>query len=192
MKIEPLDDKTVKIVLSKGDMDTFHLTYEEMDYQNPDTKRVLLKLIDAVRRESSVDLAGGKLFIEAFPYADGGCILYVNVLPGSGPERPARPKTGFDTPLVFLFGDLESLCRASARLQGRYSHTILKSSLYLLEGRYCLALYTYFKLDGPISRLLSEYGDFFGKGPVTAAFLREHGKVLCEEEALRTIVESLG
>lgn len=191
MKIEPLDDKTVKILLSKEDMESFQITYEEMDYKKADTKRVLLSLIDAVKKESSIDLSKGRLYIEAFPYADGGCILYVNLLGPAGQTHPPKHKTSFDTPLIYRFDGLPALCAAAKRLNGRYGHAILKNALFRLDGSYCLSLYTYFKLDDPISRLLGEYGQYFGKGAVASALLREHGQELLAQDAIQTIAERL-
>lgn len=194
MKIEPLDDKTVKVVLSKVDMDGFQLTYEEMDYKNPETKRVILKLIDEIRNQVDIDLSQGKLFIEAFPYADGGCILYVNVLDltrAADPRSPRKHRTSFDTPLIFVFDDLSSLAALSVRLNARYSHVILRNSLYLLDQKYYLMIYTYFKMDNEITHLLNEYGRFYGKGAVRSSIIKEHAKELLKSEATETLEKYL-
>lgn len=191
MKIELLDDNTVKIMLSKEDMEQFGITYDEMDYKNPETKRVILKLIDTVKKDASIDLSKGKLFIEAFPYADGGCILYVNILNPSGSESSKKQKSSFDTPLIYRFVDLSALCAAARCLHERYDHIILKNALYLLEDAYYLSLYTYFKLDDKVSCLLGEYGQFFGKGAVAAALVQEHAKELLDKDAIQTITETL-
>lgn len=194
MKIEPLDDKTVKVVLSKVDMDGFQLTYEEMDYQNPETKRVILHLIDEIRDQVDIDLSEGKLFIEAFPYADGGCILYVNVLDtarGTDVRLPKKHRTSFDTPLIFVFEDLSSLSALAVRLNARYSHVILKDSLYLLDHKYYLMIYTYFKMDNEIIHLLGEYGRFYGKGAVRSSLIKEHAKELLKSDAAQTLEKYL-
>ncbi len=187
MKIEPLDDKTVKIVLSKGDMDCFQLTYEEMDYKNPDTKRVILKLIDEIKKEVDMDLTQGKLFIEAFPYADGGCILYVNVLDSTRPSSPKKYRTSFDTPLIFSFDTLEALTALASSLNERYSHIILKSSLYFMEEKYYLMIYTYFKMDHQITHLLNEYGRYIGKGAIQSSLIQEHARELIHNDAAQII-----
>lgn len=191
MKIEPLDDKTVKVVLSKIDMDSFKLTYEEMDYKKPDTRRVILKLIDEIKKEVDIDLSQGKLFIEAFPYADGGCILYVNILEQAKSPSGAAKKNSFDTPLIFVFDNLASLCAIASKLNKRYSHVILKNSLFLLEDRYYLLLYTYFKMDDQLTQILSEYGQFAGKGSVRSSLIKEHAKELIHSDALRVIEQYL-
>lgn len=192
LKIEPLDDKTVKVVLSKNDMEGYRLTYEEMDYNNPDTRRVILRLIEQIKKEVAIDLSQGKLFIEAFPYADGGCILYVNVLDvEKAGTPPGKHRTSFDTPLIFAFDNLDSLAALSGRLNRRYSHVILKNSLYYMEGSYYLMIYTYFKMDSQITHLLNEYGRFAGKGAVRSSFIQEHAKELLKADASQTIERTL-
>lgn len=192
MKIELLDDKTVKVLLSKHDMYNLNITYEEMDCKSPDTKKVLLSLLDEVKKQIKLDMTRGRLFIEAFPYADGGCILYVNMLEGSGAETIKKRKTGFNTPIVCsLEGiiELQALCGIIAR---EFSHLILKSSLYLMKERYYLVLYSYCKMDNKISAIVSEYGKLFGKGAVCAAVVSEHGKLIVADNAAELINKTLG
>ncbi|MFZ2537567.1 MAG: adaptor protein MecA [Oscillospiraceae bacterium] len=186
MKIELLDDKTIKVLLSKIDMTTYNLCYDEMDYKNPQTKRVILKLIDEIKKEVKINLTTGKLFIEAFPYADGGCILYVNVLDSSTSETQSqkKSKSGFDTPLIFIVEDINLLGVLSNRLITRYSHIILKSSLYLWDDKYYILLYTYFKMDSEIIKLISEYGKFYGKGTIQSSIVKEHAKELIKNDAI--------
>lgn len=194
MKIELLDDKTVKVVLSNADMVQFNLTYDEMDYKNPDTKRVILQLVDQIKREVSVDLSTGKLFIEAFPYADGGCILYVNLLDISSSKAKQgshKYKTSFDTPIIFCFKDVSALAGLSKRLITKYGHIILKNALYLDQDKYYLLIYTYFKMDDQLLHLLTEYGQFYGKGSLVSSIIQEHAKELIASEALETLSECL-
>lgn len=192
MKIELLDDKTVKVLLSDIDMKSLELSYEEMDYKNPQTKRVLLKLIDEIKKEVKINLNAGKLFIEAFPYADGGCILYVNVLEIQRDNSQKKPRQGFDTPLIFMFEDIDSLAKLSGRLIARYSHIILKSTLYLWERKYYLMLYTYFKMDNDLIQLIKEYGKFYGRGATRSAIVMEHAKELIKADAIGTIESCIG
>ena len=191
MKIEPLDEKTIKVVLSRRDMEGFQLTYEEMDCQNAGTKRVIRRLLDEIREQADLDLSRGRLYIEAFPYADGGCILYVNLLE-SAPAGRAGRKTSFDTPLVFAFDSLDTLTALAARLERQYGHVILKNALYLMEGRYYLLIYTYFKMDAQLTHLLNEYGSFVGKGAVPSALIQEHARELIPSDAAQVLTRYLG
>lgn len=194
MKIELLDDKTVKVLLSKIDMLDLNLSYDDMDYKDPQTKRVLLRLVEEIKREIHINLNTGKLFIEAFPYVDGGCILYVNILEASGIDYSAEKKykACFDTPLVFMFGDINSLGKLSNRLINGYGHIILKSSLFLFEKKYYLLLYTYFKMDCQLTRLVSEYGKLLGRGVVASAIVHEHSTELIKDDAIGVLAKCIG
>ena len=186
LKIELLDDKTVKVLLSKDDMTMYNLRYEEMDYTDPKTKQVILTLIDEINKEVTINLVTDKLFIEAFPYADGGCILYVNMLGSFKSESitPPKNKSGFDTPLIFLVDDINLLGVLSNKLMTRYSHIILKSALYVWEQNYYLLLYTYFKMDSELINLICEYGTLYAKGNIQAAIVKEHAKELISNDAI--------
>ena len=54
--------------------------FQACDGSTSETKRAVLSLITKIEEETKLDLNGGKLFIEAFPDANGGCVLYVNVI----------------------------------------------------------------------------------------------------------------
>lgn len=191
MRIEQIDQQTVKVVLTQDDMDSFDITYEEMDYQDPNTKRVLMELLQRIRDEMQMDLGGGRLFVEAFPYLDGGCVLYICNIPAEGDKRarPVKKPSGFNTPIVFEFENLSLLTAACGRLIQRYNHIILKSALYLYEEKYRLLLYSYFKQDEKLIALVSEYGRYVGKGAVQSSFVKEHAKLLLESNAVETLSE---
>ena len=42
MKIEQIDPQTIKVILTQTDMDSFDITYDDMDYKDPHTKQVIL------------------------------------------------------------------------------------------------------------------------------------------------------
>ena len=195
MKIEQIDQQTIKVVLTPRDMDSFDITYEEMDYKDPNTKRVILELLHQIKKETSMDFNGGKLFVEAFPYLDGGCVLYICTIPVSAETTPKTRQTQkpavFNTPLVFAFRELEPLADACKHLFLQYNHIILKSALYLYEHQYRLLVYSYIKLDDKLIGLVSEYGRFIGKGSIQASLVKEHAKCLLESNAIETISEKL-
>ena len=170
-------------------MDGYELTYEEMDYNCPNTRRVILKLLQEIKTEIKLDLSRGKLFIEAFPYAEGGCVLYINVI--SEPEGRRRSKAGLNTPLIFSFDTLDTLGVACANLECSYSHLILKSALYRQEGRYLLLLYSFFKMDDKLTAIVREFGRYQGKGELRAAAIAEHADCLLEQKAIETIADCL-
>lgn len=192
MKIEKIDEKTIRILLSAKDMEEYHITYEQMDYNDAATKRAILNIVQQIRQKSNIGIETGKLFVEAFPNEDGGCILYVNVIdPVTEEKFPCRERSSFDTPLVFEFDSIDFLTAACSRLWVHDSHLIIKTSLYLYEKKYRLLLYTYCRMEQKIIRLLQEYGHYLGKGAVLSAFVKEHAKPILTDRAVETVIEYL-
>ena len=188
VKIEQLDEKTIRILLSAVDLEQMHLTYEEMDYSSAATKRAVSLILQRIRAQTDLPLDHRRLLIEAFPESSGGCILYLNLM-----DEPLRQERhGFDTPLVFGFDGLDPLVAVSGRLLNEFSHLIVKTELYLDESGYRLLLYTYCRMEKRIIQLLQEYGTYLGKGAVLCAFVKEHAKPLLTENAVESIVTYLG
>ena len=61
MKIELVDRKTAKITLTEKDLDAMSISYEDMDYKNPETKRAILELIERVKEETGLCIARPRL-----------------------------------------------------------------------------------------------------------------------------------
>lgn len=182
MKIEVIDENTMKVLLSRRDMERFRITFDELGGQNEGT----IRLLEEICAQSELEITRGRLLIEAFPYADGGCILYLNRM------APPRRRASFDTPLVFAFDSLDTLTALAKRLESQYGHVILKDALYFMNGTYYLLIYTYFKMDAQLAHLLNEYGSFVGKGAVPSAMVKEHARELIPSDAAQTLLRYLG
>lgn len=188
--MERFDDKTVKVVLSLADMKELELSYDDLDYARPETQKALNRIIRRVNAELSINLLASKLFVEAYPYADGGCILVINKIQQDRPSQ-TKYKLGFDTPIIYRVKDLAALSSLSKRLASTHLHIITKSSLYLAGNEYVLMLYTYFKMDDALNMLLSEYGTYIGKGVLASAIIKEHHQELIAQNAIETLENCL-
>ena len=81
MKIEAPEENKIVVRLTADDMTKLHITYEEMDYANIETRRVIWTLLDEARRELGRDIdPSGRMLIEALPAREGGCVLQFTVL----------------------------------------------------------------------------------------------------------------
>ncbi len=193
MRIEQIDHQTIKVILTASDLDRLDITYEEMDYKDPNTKRVILELLHHIRRETDINLQEGRLLVEAFPSIGGGCVLYICAISeeGSKSRISATAKSGFNTPLVFGFSDLERLASACNQMILQLHHIILKSALYRYQSEYRLLIYSYFKSDDRLIGLVCEYGRYLGKGSLPASVVKEHATCLLESDAIEVITETL-
>ena len=82
MRIVPVNEYRVEVTLSPEELDGYDITYEQLDYADPDTRRVLWTLLSEIRRSSGVDLdLSGKLLIEATRETDGCCRVSFTSLP---------------------------------------------------------------------------------------------------------------
>jgi negative regulator of genetic competence, sporulation and motility len=97
MQIDVLSSNTLKLTLSKCDMSDLDIKYESLSPKNPETKRLLAHVLNSIQRESKTGFtfSGERLFVEAFPRADGGCMLYISCLEEESAAKPLRSvKTG--------------------------------------------------------------------------------------------------
>lgn len=189
LKIDLVDYKTVRVFLSPDDMRELSLEYETMDYSNDKTKRAVKTILHAVNAVLSLDLNSSKLFIEAFPGEEGdkSCILYISMLE----KYKGSARRELSTPIVFSLNDIDSLSAMSERIFRQYSHLVLKSSLYLMDEKYMLMIYTYSRLDKKLIALASEYAVIYGRGKIADSFIREHAHELIASNAIETVVENL-
>ncbi len=91
MKIESNGEEKITVTLSHIDMVDLDITYDEMDYSNIETRRVIWTILDMARKTlgKSVD-TDGKLLIEAAPLEDGGCVLHFTNSPFSDTKSKKR------------------------------------------------------------------------------------------------------
>ncbi len=189
LKIDKINNKTVKITLNIHDMQKLNITYDEMDYQKPETKKAISQIIKVIKPQIIIDPNESKIFVEAFPNEDGGCFLFVNIVDNKLYHK--KSNHSFDTPLIFEFENLDILTDCCVILQNLYNHTIIKSSLYLLYGKYRLLIYTYCKMDDEIINLLKEHCEYISKGAFAAALTMEHSQDIIESNAIEIICNCL-
>lgn len=191
MKIETPQENKIVVELSGADMAELDITYEEMDYGNIETRRVIWTILDRVRHTLSRDIdPSGRMMIETIPTGDGGCVLYFTVL-GEGRYigyhtlRINKERTAF----TYAFDSLDALTDCAAALRRR-EQVLPKSSLFLLDGEYRLFLQCDLP-PGHCKQLLSEYGTLCAEGTLSLSFLREHGRLLCENNAIENLTIGL-
>lgn len=91
MKIESNGKEKITVTLSQTDMSDLDITYDEMDYSNIETRRVIWTILDKARKTlgKSVD-TDGRLLIEVAPSEDGGCILHFTNSPLTDSKNKKR------------------------------------------------------------------------------------------------------
>ena len=194
MKIEAPQENRIVVELTRADMSELDITYEEMDYSNIETRRVIWTILDRARTVLCRDIdPSEKMLIETVPTEDGGCVLYFTVLGRAirlagthGGMRMRKDRASF----AYTFRSLSDLTACAARLRS-VCQSPLSSDLYRIGETYCLRVQT----DLPcrsVRALLSEYGERCADGAMQSAYLREHGDLLAEGDAVEKLTIGLG
>ena len=148
-------------------MSELDITYEEMDYSDIETRRVIWTILDRVRESTGRDVdPSGNLLIEAAADAEGGCILCFTV-PNerritAAVKEPAISKTG-NAGADSLLDMIKTVGRENLPAA---------NSLYKSKSRYRLVLP---KFPGSAEKKkIEEYGKLIGRNSLAVAATKEH------------------
>lgn len=199
----------LKILLTEAELHQFSLSYEQLDYSDPTTRRALGALMAEASAETGFRFRPGQLLIEAFPAPAGGCALYFTLLDEgqtsgrladaarsltlkTGGEKKRgwrgrlRLKTAGNYAYVFEFADVGDLLDAVEQLYIQPDAVATRADLYLLNGRYRLLLHPR-PGDHKTSMLLGEYAAAACHTAAAAAYTAEHGRLLAKDRAVQQI-----
>ena len=80
MKINSPNKAKIIVELTRDDMRELDITYENMDYSNIETRRVIWTILDKARKTLCRDIdPSGKMTIETIPLDTGGCVIFFTV-----------------------------------------------------------------------------------------------------------------
>ncbi len=181
MIIKAQTDKKISIELTKDDMVQLDITYEELDYSNIETRRVLWTLLDEAghRLGRSISLSN-QMLIEAVPSDDGGCVLYFTVVDDENSDISASGSGVWNPKTVCQSDSIDNIGALSKALYG--ADCVLHSELYTDGSRYRLIISakpTYFE---KIRTVAGEYCEVCC--PEAAAVTNEHWKMLASPDAI--------
>lgn len=171
MDIQPISSNRFIVGLTIDDMIELDITYDEMDYSNIETRRVIWTILDTVRRDTGRDVdPSGNLTIEAAPDADGGCLLMFTVASGQN-QKSETVVLKANATRIFEFENVDNLLDFLRFLPNNASKRIFSA-----EGKYRIELAA--DTANSLNRELNEYGKFIGKDSLTAAYTHEHWREL--------------
>ena len=188
MEFSLVSPEKLKVTLLPDDLARLGLSYEEIDYQDENTRKALTDLLAEGKAAAGFQPRGAKLYIEVFPSAQGGCVIYYTRLSGGEAFTKGRLLPG-PPPIVFAFSDLDTLLQAGAQTFHLYRQRILASALYALGREYRLVIHPLDIGDHLSTNFLGEYGRFVGIGNVLVAYIEEHGELLRQSDALEALAE---
>lgn len=174
MQFDSLSRSTVKITLSEEDMHRYSLCAESIAQKSDEAKRALACILKKARLLRGFNAQ--RLFLEAFPRAQGGCILYVSGLE----EADGAALTGSAVCTVDGLNRFVQLCSGIYRICDGES-----AAVYNGCGKYSLLLHTPQKQLCAALRFMNEYGEV-STDELELYRISERGKTVCSSEATRT------
>ncbi|MCL2108403.1 MAG: adaptor protein MecA [Oscillospiraceae bacterium] len=227
MQIDILSSNTLKLTLSRLDMFDLDIKYESLSGKNPETKRLLAHVLKKIRLDQldktdhrnqklGFDFTCERIFVEAFPRPDGGCMLYVSSLEAEGgngkkKQRVTREnETGYNpisftetvTPkrepqknaVIFETECLTSLggvCRGLAK-QREWNRLNVDTALYkgINNSKYRLIIRSENSKHPLIAGIIREYGEIL-RGERELYHTKEYFNEVIEEEAAERLSELL-
>lgn len=178
MNYDSLSRNTVKITLSEEDMREYSLCAESIALHTGETKRNLsrllreMKLFPGYRPE--------RLFLEAFPVREGGCVLYVSAL-GTEYEDDCYEKNRDEkTPLMCTVKSIRTISLICFGLKLIAEEPSV--FVYRMGGVYAVVVISEAHETEKIRHFLSEYSDV--RDNLTEIYsLPEYAEPVCTENA---------
>ena len=182
MYYDALSKNTVKITLTRRDMKTYSIKSENLVSRTAESKRCLICFLKKFQSESSLfpGYHAERLFLEAFPSDDGGCVMYVSTL-GTDDLPPEEEKSPVSRIMCRTdsIDDAATLCRIVSGAE-------LSSALYSLDSEYCLIFSVPSEKTEALSRIIGEFGAFSDE-PTDIACVSEHAEAICETDAIKLL-----
>lgn len=160
--------------LNRKDMEELDITYEEMDYSNIETRRVIWTIIDRIRDALGKDIdPSGNLLIEAVADTDGGCVLCFTVqdMKTRSTFKVTPPVLTKNTnSIVYEFENADTLLDMIKNVGAK--NLSPKNSLYKKKNRFRLVLGCLPRVED--KKTIEEYGTFIGQDLYSMAQTKEH------------------
>ncbi len=141
MKIESNGEEKISVTLSSVDMNDLEITYDEMDYANIETRRVIWTILDEAKKVlgKPIDL-DNRLLIQVSPKDDGGCILQFTRLPETTDNKKKRFILKKDAePLLFYAFNINAFIDAVSLIKKSES-TIKNFAIYKYNSEHYIII----------------------------------------------------
>ncbi len=184
MELIMISDTRLKVVLTRVDMENYHLDFEGDACDNSRTRRAMMRLFEDVKRRVGFDIADDRILVQVWQAEDGGCELYVSKLESRATARrvPRVTACDYETQIYKFvrFSDLLAVCRILDMRQ----YDCVSEVMHADDGAW------YLLLDGveetaPLDALsfIGEYAEKQGSA-LTLYVLREHAVSIAGDNAV--------
>ena len=182
MKIEADGEEKIAVTLSDEDMQKLDITYDEMDYSNIETRRVIWTILDEAKRVLGKSInTDGRLLIQVSPADNGGCLMLFTQLPlleNKSKKRLIMKKEA--EPILFCAFDMNALMDSVTFLKN--TSQMLKSfEIFKLCNKLYIIIHPKPTFTQSIGFHLCEFGECDTGNKKFISQLYEHGKLLLSQ-----------
>ena len=179
MKIEAIGEEKILVALSDKDMNELDITYDEMDYSNIETRRVIWTILDEAKRSLGKPIdTNGRILIEVTPSDDGGCIMCFTTMPAADYKSKKKLIMKKDLePIIFkafnsdAFLDIMDILKNSTDAYKNYDIFYFNKDFYII-------IHPKITETDKITYILSDFGDVFSNEADFLNQIYEYGKKL--------------
>lgn len=164
MELTRIGDDGLKIALSAEDMLLYNVEGGCIDCPSERAPRMIREILREAHRRTGFDDSGGRIMVQVFESAGGGCEMFVTRLCSRGRLRACRVG---DMQLLFR------LCRALSACASEGDGVAYRTD----DGGYLLVLPC-----GSGGEIMSEFGDVFY---TSEGYLSEHCSEICKGAVCR-------
>lgn len=183
MTVDKLAENRVLITLCNEDMKDFSLDYSRLSLNDIHSRKILTRIMQLACFKFGIELSGKNVLIEALSL-DDECYLLLTI--NRKYSRTYRLKK--TTCQCYRLGKSSNFLDTVEQLY-RQNVCCNKNSAYVYKDEYYL-IFEYPAIPHKFKRVLSEYGKRSG-GNISAAIIKENGKMLCKTNAIAQIGKHL-
>jgi negative regulator of genetic competence, sporulation and motility len=179
MEIQAGINGKISVTLTKKDLQDLDITYDELDYSNIETRRVIWTILDKARLALGKSITlDNRLLINAIPINDGGCCLEFTQLPFETETTKAKTvlKKG-DEPILFCSFDLDAYLDCIKHIPFN-SQGVKSISSYIFQNNYYVIIYPEAEHSKNLLFKLCEFGEIKFPSQREIADICEGGKKL--------------
>ncbi len=179
IKIQAEGEEKISVTLTKTDLNDFDITYDELDYDNIETRRVIWTILDEAKRVLGKPVSlDNRLLIQVSPHEDGGCFLQFTRLPECTDHKKKRLIMKKEAePILFCSSDINAF-QDTVKIINGLTANVKSIEFYKYEKLYCTVIVPKIGFSDKFMFILSEFGDCSVASKKDLAQIYEYGKKL--------------
>ncbi len=177
MKIEAIGEEKILVALSDKDLIELDITYDEMDYSNIETRRVIWTILDEAKRSLGKPIdTDGRILIEVTPSDDGGCIMCFTTMPVTDYKSKKKLIMKKEAePILFKALDHNAFLD-TIDILAKSSDSSRNFEIFSYNKNFYFVIYPKITGSEKIAYILSDYGEAYFGDTEFLNHILEHGE----------------